>query len=132
LPGPTNPSAVLGPGNNKWSIPVACFEPRIGRDVEVIFVDPVNRYQGNYVLLIGAAPCTVPPVVVEPPGVCSTSFLYVVPASVAVTTMNPAYFTFPVPAEPFLVGFQFCVQGASGRTDGCIVATDGVRVTIQP
>jgi hypothetical protein len=68
--------------------------------------------------------------VVEPPGVCSTSFLYVIPLGMAATTTNPAYFTFTLPNESWLVGFQFCIQGASGR--GCWVATDGVRVTIRP
>jgi len=51
---------------------------------------------------------------------------------VLATTMSPAFFTVPLPPEPLLIGARFCVQGGSLQGNGCVLATDGARVTIQP
>jgi hypothetical protein len=127
------PCGNLGPGHPGAGLPISCTTPpRLGTNFGLSFSDPPPIGVGYNLLLVSPAPCFLPPLVLNPPGVCNQAFVYVLPVVLLVAGGDPAVFQIPLPAVPALAGAQFCLQGAALETGVCFRVTDGLLVTIQP
>ena len=123
------PCDAIGPGHASGSLAIGCTTvPQVGASFCVGFANPAGA--GATVLLLGAGPCAVPPLILLPPLVCSSASFYVAPLAI-LAGGEPGLYCFAVPASAGLAGANLCVQGASLETT-CVRATDGFSVTVQP
>jgi hypothetical protein len=121
---------VVGRGHLLGSIPLTCSSPpRIGTTFCVN--QPPQGFSYN-LLLVKSGPPVHPVVVLEPPGVCTTAFVHVLPEVVLTTAVDPPLYCVALPPEPGMIGFSLTLQGASIRAGGCFRATDAVTVVVQP
>jgi len=121
--------STVGPGSTSGGLPCQCSAvPRVGQPVCISFPSAL----GWGVLLLDRAPALWPTPFLDPPFLCQRSFLYPNPALAFVVAGNPAQWCNSLANDPLLIGQAFCLQGFSLNGAGCLDATDGVVIVIQP
>jgi hypothetical protein len=86
---------------------------------------------GGALFLLGRAPCLFPSLVLDPPTMCTRSFVHAPPTLVLPLAGNPAMPCFALANDPALFGQSFCLQGFALQSGGCLAPTDAVVATIQ-
>jgi hypothetical protein len=128
---PVDPAGPGQPGGGAIPLTVG-GTPRIGASFCVGFSNPSPTPAGFNLLMLAPGLPARPPFTIQPPAVCSTALLHLIPLLVLSSLGNPASFCFAIPALPALAGASFTVQGASLEIGVCFRGTDALVITIQP
>jgi len=105
--------------------------PRTGTTFCVSFSNPPPNGLGYSLLLLAAGNGAYPPWTLNPPGVCATANLFLLPQAILTATGDPALFCLSIPANPALVGQPVVLQGASLQVGVCFRMTDAIGGEIQ-
>jgi hypothetical protein len=82
--------------------------------------------------MIAIAPGTRPPLQFDPPTLCTTGFVFAIPAaSTELSLGSPATSCIALPANPAYVGLGLVVQGAVVDAGNCMRLTDAVAAIVQ-
>jgi hypothetical protein len=122
---------VLGRGHPGGGLPLTWNAPRIGTTFCVSFSNPPPGGVGYGLLLLASGGSVVPPMTLQPPGVCAAANLFLLPQAILTATGDPALFCLPIPANPALVGQPVVLQGASLEVGVCFRMTDAIGGEIQ-
>jgi len=122
------PCDTVGQGAPGGGLSLQCTSPpQRGGNFCLSFPSPL----GAALLLLGRSPCLYPSVTVDPPVLCTRSYLHAPPTVVVPLAGNPAAPCFALPNDPVLFGQGFCLQGFALQGGACLLATDAVVATVQ-
>src|SRR5688572_22144247 len=114
------PCDSAGPGHVAGGLALACATRPV---IATSFCLSFPSASGESLLAVGTAPAFAPPLVIHPPVMCETGFVYPLPWALLHARGNPARYCLAIPAEPALFGRSLCLQGFALETGPCLRAT---------
>jgi len=118
---------VVGRGHPPGGAPLLCrTPPQLGTSFCLVFPSATN----SGFIGVGLAPPIFPPILINVPGLCSPVLVHTIPFLTIPAGGGPAVGCIPLPAEPALLGWSFCLQAFALQVS-CYLSTDAVVVRIQ-